>query len=53
MIKYPKLASIILLVPNAYIHVAQFMNINKLEKNYQDSFALLFIILKKISHLEK
>ena len=53
IIKYPKLASIILSVLNAYIHVAQLININNPEKNNQISFFLLDIILKKIFHLEK
>ena len=38
MIKYPKLASIILSVETAYIQTAQFININKPEINNPNKF---------------
>ena len=53
IIKYPKLASIILLVAIAYIQMPQLIKINNPEKNKKIKFNLFLIILKKISHFEK
>src|SRR6056300_520538 len=53
IIKYPKLASIILSVATAYIHTAQLIKINNPEKNNPIKFFLFLIIEKKIFHLEK
>jgi hypothetical protein len=53
IIKYPKLASIILSVATAYIQMDQFIKINKPEKNKLISVALLDIILKKKFHFER
>src|SRR6056300_1968381 len=53
IIKYPKLASIILSVATAYIHTAQLIKINNPEKNNPIKFFLFLIIEKKIFNLEK
>jgi len=53
IMKYPKLASIILSVDTAYIHTAQLIKINKPEKKSVIRFFGLEAILKKIDHLEK
>ena len=53
IIKYPKLASIILSVATAYIHTAQLIKIKNPEKNNPIKFFLFLIIEKKVFHLEK
>ena len=52
IIKYPKLASIILSVDTAYIHPAQLIKINNPEKNNPIKF-ILFVIIEKNIPLRK
>ena len=52
MIKYPKLASIILSVATAYIQTLQLVKIKKLVINNIKRLFLFFIILKKKFHFE-
>ena len=53
IMKYPKLASIILSYATAYIHTAQFVKIKKPDKNNAKIFFLSKKAFLKTFHLEK
>ena len=53
IMKYPKLASIILSDATAYIHTAQFIKINNPEINNPIKFFLSLIVIIKDLHFEK
>ena len=53
IIKYPKLASIILSEATAYIHIDQLTKIKKPDINNAINFFLFLISLKKIFHFNK